>query len=280
MLLTLSCLGVGVVVPSLAYATASENFFRRGGHISDDWGVVRTRASGTDGFLRWTPTGFDPIIVQESLAEHADAAWRLGEEFAQKYPNRDQRAEKIFYYVRDRIKYTSDLDQFGTGEYAQNADEVVATIVGNGVAQGDCEDSAVLSAVMYKAAGYRSALVLMPSHIATLVYLPEYRKAPRKLTVGGEAGWVWAEATGATNPFGWLPESLMSDEMMAREITTDQLPAQQNGAGAVDIVQGGAPEGSNAAASSGKGLIAFVGIVGILWMVTGRRGGSSRVRRR
>ena len=275
-LLSLGCLVAAVLIPSIALASASEQFFQRGGHVSDDWGVFRTRASGTNGFLGVTSTGFDPKIAYESLGDDASLAWQLGEEFARKYPDRDQRAERIFYFARDSVRYTSDSDQFGTAEFAQNADEVVATITADGLAQGDCEDSAVLLAIMYKAAGYRSAMVLMPGHVATLVHLPENRKVPRKLTLEGEDGWVWAEATGATNPFGWVPESLISEEMIAREITTVQLTAQEPSAGAVSL-EGGSPAGGRGALS-GTGIVAFLGSVGFLWMVAGgRRGPPPRV---
>ena len=260
---------MGLFVPSLAYASVSEQFFQRGIHISDDWGIFRTRATGADGFLGITSTGLDPIIARESLGNNTDVAWELGDEFVRKYPDRLQRAEEIFYYVRNRVRYTSDLDQFGIGEFAQNADEVVESIAANGIAQGDCEDSAVLAAVMYKAAGYRSALVLMPGHVAAIVYLPEYRKAPRKLTLDGEEGWVWAEATGATNPFGWIPESLVSGGMIAREVSSDRLATQRDGTGAVRIEDGATAKGGEAA--SGTGLLVLLGVVGFLWVAAGRR---------
>lgn len=276
-LLLLVVFAAGAVWPQFVSASPSDEFFQSGGHIYDEWGVFRTRIGGSDGFLAFTANGFDPIIVKESLGENADVAWKLGEEFRRKFPDSNQRAEQIFYFVRDRVRYTSDADQFGRGEFAQNADELAATIVAKGSARGDCEDTAVLLAVMYKAAGYRSALVLMPGHIALLVYMPEYRKASRKLTVGGESGWVWAEATGATNSFGWLPESLMKEGMIAREILTDQLPIENDGGGAVVVVEEETVYKANAATSSGKWLIALVGIVSMLWIGTGRRGGSSRV---
>ena len=272
-LLILVCLVAGMLVPSLALAAASEQLFKRGLHIYDDWGVFRTRASGTDGFLGVTSTGFDPIIARESLGDNADVAWQLGEEFARKYPNRGQRAEKIFYFVRDHVRYTSDSAQFGTGEFALNADEVAETIAADGVAQGDCEDSAVLLAVMYKAAGYRSAMVLMPGHVATLVHLPEYRKVARKLTLAGEEGWVWAEGTGATNPFGWVPESLMSEEMFATEVTTAKLTAQEGGADAVSVVEAPA---RGTGATSATGLLSFAVTVGFLWIVASGRRGTAR----
>ena len=271
-------LTVGLLVPSLASATASEQFFRRNSEIVDDWGVIRTRADGTKGFLGVTLAGFDPIIARESLGERADVAWQLGEEFARKYPDRNQLAERIFRFVRDRVVYTSDQDQFGMPEFAQNADEVAATIVDKGSAQGDCEDSAVLLAVMFKAAGYRSAMVLMPGHVATLVYLPEYKKAPRKLSLAGEGGWVWAEATGATNPLGWVPEALIRGQIEASEVMAGALEFQGGGTSEATVQQ--EPPRTGGGGSSIRGLFLLVAVVGILWAVTGGRGATSRLRRR
>ncbi len=267
-------LAVGLIAPSLVGAAASEQFVRMGRDIVDDWGVVRTRASGANGFLGVTSTSFDPIIARESLGERAELAWQLGEEFARNYPDRNQRAERIFSYVRDRVAYTSDSDQFGTPEFAQNADEVAATIVDHGSALGDCEDSAVLLAVMYKAAGYRSAMVLMPGHVATLVHLPEYKKAARKLSLAGEGGWVWAEATGATNPFGWVPESLISGQIVASEVMAGALEVQRDATSATTVEE--EPIRSGDDDSSIKGLLLLVMVIGVLWLMTSGRGAKGR----
>ena len=271
-------LAVGLFVPSLARAAASEQFFRRNSEIIDDWGVIRTRADGIKGFLGVTLTGFDPIIARESLGERADVAWQLGEEFARKYPDRNQRAERIFRFVRDRVVYTSDRDQFGTPEFAQNADEVAATIVDQRSAQGDCEDSAVLLAVMFRAAGYRSAMVLMPGHVATLVHLPEYKKAPRKLSLAGEGGWVWAEATGATNPLGWVPEALISGQIVASEVTAGALEFQGDGTSEATVEE--EPPGAGGGGSSIRGLLLLVAVGGILWTMAGGRGATGHLRKR
>ena len=62
----------------------------------------------------------------------------------------------MFYYVRDRVRYTSDIDLFGYDEFAQNADELAGIMVEqNRRGYGDCEDSAVLLAVICKGAGLR-----------------------------------------------------------------------------------------------------------------------------
>ena len=274
----LAVLAAGLFAPSLVGATPSEQFFREGGEIIDDWGVVRTNASGTNGFLGVTTTTFDPIIARESLGDRADVAVQLGEEFARKYPDRNQRAERIFNYVRDHVVYTSDSDQFGTPEFAQNADEVAITIVENGSAQGDCEDSAVLLAVMYKAAGFRSAMVLMPGHVATLVHLPEYKKAARKLSLAGEGGWVWAEATGATNPFGWVPESLISGQIVASEVVAGDLELRRDATRPATVQEQPLPSGGGN--NSIKGLLLLVMVVGLLWLMAGGRGPATQKRRR
>ena len=271
-------LAVGLLVPSLAGAMASEQFFRRNSEIVDDWGVIRTRANGTNGFLGVTLTGFDPIIARESLGERADVAWQLGEEFAGKYPDRNQRAERIFSFVRDRVVYTSDRDQFGTPEFAQNADEVAETIVDQGAAQGDCEDSAVLLAVMYRAAGYRSAMVLAPGHVATLVHLPEYKKAPRKLSLAGEGGWVWAEATGATNPLGWVPEAMISGQIVASEVMAGALEVQGNGSSEATVEE--EPPKAGGGGSTIRGFFLLVLVVGLLWVMAGGGGVTGRLKGR
>ncbi|MCL0043928.1 hypothetical protein M1N24_00150, partial [Dehalococcoidia bacterium] len=191
------------------------------------------------------------------------------------YPDRHQRAERIFYFVRDRVRYTSDSDQFKRGEYAQNADEMMAAIVDNGIAQGDCEDSSVLLAVMYKGAGYRSAMVLSPGHVATLVHLPKYQHAPRKLAIANESGWVWAEATGATNRFGWMPESANSQELVAREVAATQLNPKGNTKNLIRVENGVERNGGSTA--SWSGMTMFFGTTGILWLATSRRRVSKRL---
>lgn len=269
----LICLTIGLAFPAVALATVSDSFFRSSGHIYDDWGIFRTRASGPKGFLSITNTGFDPIIAYESLAGNTSLAWQAGKSLSEQYKDRDRLAEEIFYYVRDRITYTSDLDQFGVDEFAQNADELMATILEKRRANGDCEDSAVLLAVLFKAAGFRSAMVLMPGHVATLVYMPEYRKAPRKLTLGNEDGWVWAEATGATNKFGWVPRSLASESMVASEVRDLGLNNQNNTTGTVTVTT--APQTTKSGTSSSVGTLAFGGSTGLLWIL-----GTTRTRNR
>ncbi|HEX78388.1 MAG TPA: transglutaminase domain-containing protein [Dehalococcoidia bacterium] len=255
---------LGLLMASPSHASPSERFYQRDGHIFDSWNVCRTRAEGSDGFLKLSRRGFDPLIAKESLGDNIDLAWELGREFARKYPDPHQRAESIFYFVRNKVIYTSDADQFGFRDFAQNADEVAEAIAEKGLALGDCEDSAILLAVMYKAAGYRSAVVLAPGHLATLVYLPGYRKAARVLQIAGEEGWVWTEPTGRTNPFGWLPERYAAAQLVAREITMEAIAEREPSAATATTV-------TKSSGDSGARFFPFFGVIGLLWLISSAR---------
>ncbi len=213
----------GLAATGYASAIPSAGFHEINGDVFDDWEIYRTRAFGEDGFYQITETTFRPVIVFESLGENAAQAYRLGEEIATKYPDQLQRAEAVFRFVRDRVNYASDIDQFNYDEFAQNADELAATIIQDGVGYGDCEDSTVLLAVMYKGAGYRSAIAVGPGHTAALVYLPDYDKATAVFEIEGETGWVWAEATGRNNPLGWVPKELINVELAVYEIGEEAI---------------------------------------------------------
>jgi predicted transglutaminase-like cysteine proteinase len=214
----------GLATAGHAWAFPSQNFDHRNGQIFDDWDICRTDAFGADGYYQITDDGFRPVIAFESLGAEADVAYDLGQQFVDEYPDRMQRAEAVFDFVRDRVQYTSDIDAFGDEEFAQNADELASTIVDDGTGRGDCEDMTVLLAVMYKAAGFRSAIMLLTEHTSVLVYLPDYSRATAFFDLNGEAGWIWAEATGRNNPLGWAPEQYLNEKIPAYEISAE-VPA-------------------------------------------------------
>ena len=258
-----------VAVATAGYASAflSEGFHERDGDIFDDWEICRTKAFGDDGFYQITETGFRPAIAFQSLGDQANAAHSLGEQIANEYPDPLQRAEAVFHFVRDRVKYTPDIDLNGSEEFAQNADELAITIVEDGIGQGDCEDVAVLLAVMYRAAGFRSAIVLVPEHTAVLVYLPDYNKATAFFELEGESGWVWAEATGRNNPLGWAPEQYLDTKIAAYEISAEipayEIPAE----GLAPLTPPPAP--AIVVAGIGEGVTyrpyLFFIVIGLLW---------------
>jgi len=269
---------LGLIIVLLAalatagYASAfpSQGYSTRGVDILDDWEICRTRASGEDGFYQLTRTGFRPVIVFESLGEQADTAYSLGEQIANEYPDLLQRAEAVFHFVRDRVEYTSDIDTLGSEEFAQNADELAITIIEDGIGQGDCEDMTALLAVMYRAAGFRSAIVLPSGHTAVLVYLPDYNEATVFFELGGEPGWVWAEATGRNNPLGWAPKEYLGTRLAAYEILAE-IPAYEIPVGAVAPLT---PPPAAAIAFAGTGERSFSPpylffiVIGLLWCLS------------
>jgi len=254
----------GLLTAGYAWASPSENFNEKEGEVFDDWEICRTRASGADGFYQVTQTSFRPVIAFESLGENAAVAYRLGEQFANEYPDRNKRAEAIFGFVRDRVRYTPDIDQFKCEEFAQNADELAAIIEGGGAGYGDCEDSAVLLAVMYKGAGYRSAIVIGEGHTAAVVYLPDYSQAPALFELNGEPGWVWTEATGRNNPLGWTSKEYLDVELAAYEITGEEIVSQEPVAPPLTAVsQGGGGGGGGVSITR----YSFFGIIFLLWVI-------------
>ncbi len=252
----------GLAVTDYASATPSASFHEKDGDVFDDWGIYRTRGFGEDGFYQMSETGFRPVIAFESLGEEAGMAYDLGKQIATEYPDEMQRAEAIFRFVRNRVNYASDTDQFGYDEFALNADELAITIDQDGVAYGDCEDSTVLLAIMYKGAGYRSAIVVAPGHTAALVYLPGYDKASAVFELEGESGWVWAEATGSKNPLGWVPKEFINAELAAYEISPEPVALLKPSAEPLTVVT--KKEGGG----SSFRLPPFFIIFGLLWLIS------------
>ena len=251
---------VGLAAAGYASATPSSGFQEIDGEIFDDWGICRTRSSGNDGFYQVLGTTFRPIIAFESLGENAALAYSLGEQIADKYPDQLQRAEAVFYFVRNRVNYTPDIDQFGYEEFALNADELATVIDQNGIGYGDCEDSVALLAVMYQGAGFRSAIVVGSGHTATLVYLPDYKKATAFFELEGESGWVWAEATGRRNPLGWVAKEFIGVQLAAYEISAEELFSSKPPTTPPIAITG--------STTSSSQPFSFIGVIGLLWLIS------------
>jgi len=252
----------GLTAVGYASASPSAGFQEMNGDVFDDWELCRTRAFGEDGFYQLSETSFRPAIAFESLGENAALAYSLGEQIASKYPDQLQRAEAIFHFVRDRVNYTPDVDQFNHDEFAQNADELAVAINQSGVGYGDCEDSAVLLAVMYRGAGYRSAIVVGQGHTAALVYLPDYDKASTVFELDGEPGWVWAEATGKNNPLGWVSKEFINVKVAVYEVGEEAI---------APLKPPTAPSAA-VATTAGGGIsyqpFPFISIIGLLWFIS------------
>jgi hypothetical protein len=244
---------------SYAWASSSSGFYEVGGDVFDDWTICRTRSYGEDGFYQLSRAGFRPVIAFESLGENVATAYNLGQDFAAEYPDSIERAEAVFYFVRDRVSYASDIDVFGYEEFAQNADELADIIGQNRLGHGDCEDSAVLLAVMCRGAGLRSAIAVSEEHTAALIYLPDYKGATVFFELDGEDGWIWAEATGPNNPLGWVPKEFINVQLEAYEVTGEALARGQD-----------SPGSEVAVAEAGGGFsfpFPFLGVAFLLWIV-------------
>lgn len=247
------------------FADPSENMYESRGQVYDGWEVCRTNAAGQNGFFQIKiknsqPESFRPVITRESLGEYSDVATQWAENIASNYEDRQRRAKEIFRKVRNLVDYTSDKSQFGERDFALNADELALDIRQDGEAAGDCEDYAVLLSVMYKAAGFRSAIVLAPGHAACLVHLPDYEEANITWELEGKSGWVWAEATGKNNPLGWTPSKYMDKSLLAHEVEN------------VGLEPGNLPEeaDSEEMRSGGGGVqtgIPFFNVVLFLWLI-------------
>jgi hypothetical protein len=258
----------GLAGAGYAWASSSQGFYEVDGEVFDDWAICRTRSFGEDGFYQVTAVDFRPVIVFESLGDNADIAYSLGQEFAVEYPDTVRRAEAVFNYVRDRVRYTSDIDLFGYDEFAQNADELAYVMSEqNGRGYGDCEDSAVLLAVMCRGAGLRAAIAIGEEHTAALIYLPDYDQATAFFELSGEAGWIWAEATGRDNPLGWVPSEFLYAKLAAYEVTDEALARTEDTSGpeaAAAQTKGGTGNGGG---SNFSWLFPFLGVFLFLWMV-------------
>ena len=251
----------GIACTGYASATPSGGFQEINEELFDDWSICRTRSFGEDGFYQITDTGFRPVIVYESLGNDAAFAYNLGRKFTEKYPDRFQRAEMIFEFVKNSVDYASDIDHFRSDEFAQNADELAMAIDKNTSSYGDCEDSATLLAVMYKGAGYRTAIAVAPGHTAALVYLPDYDKAPAVFKIAGEPGWMWAEATGKNNPLGWVSKEFIGARIATYEIGEEEI-SQPEPAATPSVAVGQGNRG-------GFGLpFPFFSIIAIMWLMS------------
>jgi len=257
----------GLAGAGYAWASPSEGFYAIEGDVYDDWTVCRTRSFGEDGFYQVTATGFRPVIAFESLGDNADIAYSLGQEIAAEYPDTVQRAEAVFYFVRDRVRYTSDIDLVGYDEFALNADEMAGIIDENGLGYGDCEDSAVLLAVMCKGAGLRSAIAVGEEHTAALIFLPDYDDATAFFELSGEMGWIWAEATGRDNPLGWVPKEFLNTSVAAYEVTGETLARSQEAPKPEATVAQTDVGGGDGGGSNFSMFLPFFGVLVFLWVV-------------
>jgi hypothetical protein len=198
----------------------------------DNWGIYRTYYGGPNGFL--------PNLASETLGENKELAFSIGEKFQENYHSKTDRAVAILKYVQRWTEYGYDSDNvFRNGvaqeEWAWNADEMAhAFNEATGVkAIGDCEDLAFLCGTIYVGAGIDAAIVDAPEHVALVIWLPEFSNANKYWNIPNDdrdAGWIWVEATGESNPLGWTPPDFKDGGWTAYPIgPLDFIPEAQPG---------------------------------------------------
>lgn len=212
-----------------ACCVPASSFTRRGGAWYDNFGINRNYYGGPDGFL--------PKLIYESLGEYKELAYSIGERFRERYPSKNERAVAILRYVQRWTEYGYDGDHVVRNgvpqeEWAWNADEMAHAFdeVRGIKAIGDCEDMAFLCGAIYIGAGFEVAIVDALEHAALLIWLPEYPNANLYWDIPGdgrEAGWIWVEATGKSNPLGWTPPDFRDGGWTAHIIgSSGSLPGQ------------------------------------------------------
>jgi len=185
---------------------ASEFTFQNGDWY-DNFGIDRNNYEGPNGYL--------PNLATETLNENKELAYSIGQSFQSEYSGNTERAVAILKYVQKLTEYGYDSDNVIRNgvpqeEWAWNADEMAhAFDEETGVkAIGDCEDMAFLCGTIYVGAGFDAAVVDAVDHAALLIWLPEFSNANNYWDLPNDdrdAGWIWVEATGNSNPLGWTP---------------------------------------------------------------------------
>jgi len=191
----------------IASGFPASSFTLINGDWYDNWGIDRNDYGGPHGYL--------PNLASETLGENKELAYSIGEWFQENYPSKTERAVAILKYVQKWTEYGYDSDNVirdgvPQEEWAWNADEMAhAFDESTGVrAIGDCEDLAFLCGTIYVGAGFDAAIVDATDHVALLIWLPEFTNANNYWDLpndGRDAGWIWVEATGSSNPLGWTP---------------------------------------------------------------------------
>jgi hypothetical protein len=231
---------IAIMVPK-AQATPSggsipPRFSYKSGEWYDSFGITRTNAEGTHGYL--------PKLLSETIGKSSELAFQIGEKFQNIYSDRNTRAEKILKYVQTWVEYGYDSDNVvmngvSQDEWAWNSDELAHSFdeTSGTTAVGDCEDMAFLCATLYEGAGFETAIIDAPGHCALLIWLPDYPNANQYWELPEDsrgAGWIWVESTGSTNPLGWTPSDFSDGGWTAYTHVNNVYTPQQPNLGSTD----------------------------------------------
>ena len=221
-----------LILIAAANQTASgipaSSFNLQNGDWYDNFGINRNNYAGPNGFL--------PNLASETLGENKELAYSIGERFQSNYQSKTERAVAILKYVQRWTEYGYDEDNVIRNgdpqpEWAWNADEMANAFneITGAEAIGDCEDMAFLCGTIYVGAGIDAAIVDAPEHAALVIWLPEFSNADKYWDVPNDdrdAGWIWVEATGESNPLGWTPPDFEDGGWTAYPIGDLEFPPE------------------------------------------------------
>jgi hypothetical protein len=86
-----------------------------------------------------------------------------------------------------------------------------------------------LCGTLYIGAGFEAAVVDAVDHAALLIWLPEFPNADYYWDLpndGKDAGWIWVEATGSSNPLGWTPSDYENGGWTAYTLGDEEAASQ------------------------------------------------------
>jgi hypothetical protein len=207
LILFLLLCSLAVALIKTANGFPASSFHLQDGDWYDNWNIDRNYYGGPDGYL--------PNLASETLGENKELAYSIGEWFQNNYPSKTERAVAILKYVQKWTDYGYDSDNVvrdgvAQDEWAWNADEMAHAFneTTGATAVGDCEDMAFLCGTIYVGAGFDAAVVDATEHVALLIWFPDFANANAYWDIPNDnrdAGWIWVEATGSSNPLGWTP---------------------------------------------------------------------------
>ncbi len=145
----------------------------------------------------------DFVVLDSYTAAVVDALAELYESAFGKAPACDQAyANFILAYVQVAFTYMTDTLQYGQSEYYAYPVQTLVNL------KGDCEDTSILCAALYKQAGFDAAVLIVPEHAMAGVALDSYT-APSistgeilSQTVGGKTYYACETTTDSFQPVG------------------------------------------------------------------------------
>ncbi len=170
------------------------------------------RAGNNDGSYDVIP---DFIVVNSTVTEIEESLEGLYVQYFGSDTTGQGYAEFILAFVQECFTYTYDQTLYGQSEYYAFPMETIY----NG--KGDCEDTSILCAALFTAAGYDAGVFLIPGHAIAAVALDDYDSSAHAVSSAYKAKVaVFSLAKGGKTYYG-CETTLESNEYGVGYISTD-----------------------------------------------------------